>query len=129
MDFSSAERSLPSRRREAMDDLQKIQVTPSPEETLLFLSQQYHPAWRATADHRPLRTVLVNRFYQGVIVPPMTTEVELRFRPFVLWSWLPQLFFAASAALLLMRQLLSIGGKGERNPKLILLGNGQSSRV
>jgi hypothetical protein len=96
-------------------------VTASPEETLLFVSQQYHPAWRATADRRPLRTVQVNRFYQGVIVPPMTTEVELSFCPFVLWSWVPQIFFAASAALLLLRQFFSIGAKGECSPKLILL--------
>ncbi len=109
MDPSSPERDLPSQRREDMDDFQKFQVTASPEETLLFVSQQYHSAWRATADRRPLRTVRVNQFYQGVIVPPMTTEVELSFCPFVLWSWLPQLFFAASAVLLLLRHLFSIG--------------------
>ena len=102
-----------------MDDFQKIQLTASPEETLLFVSQQYHPAWSATADQGPLRTVLVNGFYQGVIVPPMTPKVELSFRPFVLWSWLPQLFFAAGATLLLIRQLLSSGARsGEGNPKL-----------
>ena len=96
-----------------MDDFQKIQVTASPEETLLFVSQQYHPAWRATAAQRLLRTVPVNQFYQGVIIPPMTSEVDLSFRPFVLWSWLPQLFFAAGAALLLIRQLLNLGVKAD----------------
>lgn len=111
MDSPSAERNLPLRREEDMDDFQKIQVTASPEETLLFVSQQYHPAWLATADQGPLRTVLVNGFYQGVIVPPLTTKVELSFRPFVLWSWLPQLFFAAGAAALLLRELLSSGAK------------------
>ncbi|MGB8476863.1 MAG: hypothetical protein WCE61_22520 [Candidatus Acidiferrum sp.] len=103
--------SLPSSRRENIDDFQKIQVTAWPEDTLLFVSQQYHPGWRATAAQRPLRTVMVNQFYQGVIVPPMTNEVELRFRPFVVWSWLPQLFFAAGAALLLLGQLLNLRAK------------------
>ena len=113
IDPSAPERSLPSQRQEDLDDFQKIQVTAWPEETLLFVSQQYHPAWRATAAQRPLRTVPVNQFYEGVIVPPMTSEVHLSFRPFVLWSWLPQLFFAAGAALLLLRQLLSLRVKSD----------------
>ncbi len=46
MDSLPPERNLPLRRREDMDDFQKFQVTASPEETLLFVSQQYHPAWR-----------------------------------------------------------------------------------
>jgi uncharacterized membrane protein YfhO len=88
-----------------LNDFQKIEVTASPQETLLFLSQQYHRAWRARAGQQPLRTVLVNRFYQGVIVPANTSEVELFFRPFVLWSWLPQGLFIFCAALLLARFL------------------------
>ena len=106
MDPSSSDEHLPSQRREDLDDFQKIQVTSSAKETLFFVSQQYHPAWRAMAGRRPLRTMLINRFYQGVILPPMTSEVELSFRPFVLWSWVPQFFFVAAAALLLLRRLL-----------------------
>jgi len=97
--------NLRSHRVEMLNDFQKIEVAPAPEETLLFLSQQYHRAWRARAGQQPLRTVLVNRFYQGVIVPPNTSEVELSFRPFVLWSWLPQGLFIFCAALPLARFL------------------------
>jgi hypothetical protein len=55
--------------------------------------------------------VIVNGFYQGVVLPPNTSEVELFFRPFVLWSWLPQLLFAASGALLLLRSALQMRGR------------------
>jgi hypothetical protein len=48
-----------------LNDFQKIGVTASPEETLSFLSQQYHRAWWAGSHNRSLRTVIVNRFYQG----------------------------------------------------------------
>ena len=83
-----------------------FRLTSSPQETLLFLSQQYHSAWRATAHNRLLRAVRVNNFYQGVIVPSFTDEIELSFRPFVIWSWIAQLLFLATAAALLLRALL-----------------------
>ena len=86
-----------------LNDFQKIEVTASPDETLLFLSQQYHRAWRATSHQRLLRTVTVNGFYQGIVLPPFTDEVELLFRPFVLWSWVPQLLFVAAGVSLLLR--------------------------
>ena len=109
IDLSAGAANLQSHRVEMLNDFQKIEVTASPEETLLFLSQQYHRAWQARAGKHPLRTVLVNRFYQGVIVPPNTSEVDLIFRPFALWSWLPQVFFVASGALLLLRTALQMG--------------------
>jgi hypothetical protein len=90
-----------------LNDFQQIELTPSPGETLLFVSQQYHPAWRAASGKQPLTTVVVNKFYEGVIVPPHTSQVELSFRPFVLWSWLPQLLFAGTAAFLLVRAVLA----------------------
>lgn len=83
IDPPSGSQDLPLRRVETLDDFQKIEVTASPQETLLFLSQQYHRAWRAGSHNRLLRTVIVNRFYQGVVLPPNTSEVELFFRPFV----------------------------------------------
>jgi hypothetical protein len=106
----SISQNLPLRRVETLDDFQKIEVSASPQETLLFLSQQYHRAWRAGSHNRLLRTVIVNRFYQGVVLPPNTSEVELFFRPFVLWSWLPQLLFAASGVLLLFGSALQMRG-------------------
>jgi hypothetical protein len=56
-------------------------------------------------------TVIVNRFYQGVVLPPNTSEVKLFLRPFVLWNWLPQLLFATSGALLLLGSALQIRGR------------------
>ena len=100
--------NLPSRQVEVLNDFQKIQVTPSPRATLLFLSQQYYHAWRAESHHQLLRTVMVNRFYQGVILPPNTSEIELSFKPFVLWSWLPQFLFAGCGVLWLLRAVLHI---------------------
>ncbi len=108
---------LPVQRVAQLDDFQRIKVSASTDETLLFLSQQYYQAWQATANQRPLRTVVVNRFYQGVIVPPMTHEVELTFRPLVLWSWVAQVFFVAAAALLfwgwfVQRKSVKTGDRG-----------------
>lgn len=93
----------PTSPAEQKSDFQEIQVTASPEETLLFLSQQFHPDWKAVSKKMPLRTVLVNGFYQGVIIPPRTTEVNLSFRPLVLWSWVPQVSFALAGTLLILR--------------------------
>ncbi len=64
-------------------------------ESLLFVSQQYHDYWRASCKSGPLRTVVVNDFYQGVLLPPGTEEVELRFMPWARWSWIPQAGFVA----------------------------------
>jgi hypothetical protein len=105
----SASPPTQSYRVEILNDCQKIDVTVSPEETLLFLSQQYHRAWWAGSRNRSLRAAIVNPFCQGVVLPLNTSGVELSFRPFVLWRWLPQLLFAASAALLLLRSALQMG--------------------
>ena len=103
IDPSAGAANLQSHRVEMLSDFQKVEVTASLQETLLFLSQQYHRAWRATSHQRLLRTVKVNGFYQGIILPPFTDEVELSFRPFVIWSWVPQLLFVAAGVSLLLR--------------------------
>lgn len=76
------------------DDLRRFRTTPDGRETLLFVSEQHHPHWRARAGDRELPTCVVNGFYLGVRLPPGTESVELRFRPAALWSWVPQLAFA-----------------------------------
>lgn len=81
----------------SFDDLKKFKLTPSNSQTILFVSQQYHPQWKAVSNEKPLKTVLLNDFYQGVVIPPGTEEVQLQFKPYALWSWLPQLFFVALA--------------------------------
>jgi hypothetical protein len=80
-------------RVEEYDDYQKFTVRSQPVDTLLFVSQQYHPKWRATTDLGPSRTVVVNNFFLGVAVPAGAKWVELEFRPFVYWSFIPQIVF------------------------------------
>jgi hypothetical protein len=84
------------------DDYQEIKVATCSQESLLFLSQQYHPHWRAFAKGAPLETVIINDFYQGVIIPPDTEEISLEFRPFVRWSWIPQVMYLGVGLLLLL---------------------------
>lgn len=108
MEISPESPELAARNVETLNDFQKIQVTASAHETLLFVSQQYHCAWRATSHRRSLRAVSVNGFYQGIILPPFTDEIELWFRPFVLWSWIPQLLFVGVGASLLVHRLWRI---------------------
>ena len=64
-------------------------------ESLLFISRQYHDFWQAGGKNGPLKTVAVNDFYQGVLLPPGTEEVELRYRPWIRWSWIPQMDYPA----------------------------------
>lgn len=92
------DRSL-ARRELSRDDHLRFELTPSERESVLFVSQQHHPQWVASSDGRALETVVVNGFYQGVVVPPGTSRVELRFSPWALWAWLPQLVFVAGGLL------------------------------
>ncbi len=71
--------------------------------TLLFVSMQWHPHWRARITSAaggvrgsgPLR---VNDFYLGVALPPGSQRVELEFRPWSRWMWVTHVLFAAGAA-------------------------------
>lgn len=96
---------LPVKKITAFDDFMRFQVTPVNQETLLFVSQQAHPYWQATAQGSPLVTKTINDFYLGVIIPPHTAEVELDFRPFILWSWVPQAIYIALGFGLVIRWL------------------------
>jgi len=75
----------------------RLQIATSALETesLLFISQQYHDYWQASCKSGRLKTVVVNHFYQGVLLPPGTDEVELQFTPWARWSWIPQVAFIA----------------------------------
>jgi hypothetical protein len=95
--------ALAVRRTLDLDDALAFQTTPADRPTLLFVSQQHHPQWRATSGGAPLETVVVNDFYQGVLLPPGTRRVELAFRPWVRWSWVPQAALAAAALALTVR--------------------------
>lgn len=93
----STQRRLAVERTEEHDDFLRFRLTPSEAATLLFVSQQFHPRWKARCASGALSTVAINGFWQGVLVPPGTEEVVLRFEPFSLWSWIPQAFFALAA--------------------------------
>ena len=84
---------LPVSVETSLDDLKVLRTTPTEQKTLLFLSEQYHPRWKACARGVSLQTIPVNGFFLGVLVPPQTASLEIRFQPFVLWSWIPQLFY------------------------------------
>ncbi|HBE20417.1 MAG TPA: hypothetical protein DEG17_11885 [Cyanobacteria bacterium UBA11149] len=90
------------------DDFFNIKLNPSDRETLLFISQQYHPQWQATSNNHALKTVIINGFYQGIIIPPDTNEVELEFYPYVIWSWLPQVIYVSLGVSLLIIQFIQI---------------------
>lgn len=76
-----------------MDDYLEIQVTPTQQQTLLFISQQYHPQWQARSPLGKLNTVTVNQFYLGILVPAHVSQIVLEFTPYVLWSWVPQAIY------------------------------------
>lgn len=75
------------------DDYQEIQVGHFSQITQLFISQQYHPQWQAFSGKTPLQTMEIDQFYQGVVIPPNTEKVTLKFMPTVLWSWVPQVIY------------------------------------
>jgi hypothetical protein len=96
------------------DDWKRYDVTPVAAPSLLFLSQQYHPSWKAHAGRTPLQTVLVNDFFQGVIVPPHTKEVILEFRPWALWSWVSQVVYGCIGIVCLNVWLVGRRGPTDR---------------
>lgn len=104
IEISSTGVPLMARTVQSMNDFRRIELTRSPRATILFLSQQYHSGWKAKmAGDKMLQTVVVNSFYQGVLIPPNTEIVELNFRPRIMWSWVPQVIFALGFSLIVTR--------------------------
>ncbi|MCP3917982.1 MAG: hypothetical protein GY711_20740 [bacterium] len=91
----AAQRVVP---REWRSDHMRIDVEPSTAETLLFVSQQFHPQWKARADGLTLVTAPIDAVYQGVLLPPGTASIELSFEPWSRWALAPQVAFALAAA-------------------------------
>ena len=89
-------------------DRMRLSTAALNDDSLLFLSQQYHDYWLASCNGRQLKTVIVNDFYQGVILPPGTEQVELQFLPWARWSWIPQLGFAVLGLAYLIMQTAGI---------------------
>ena len=97
---------LPVDRTLDRDDELAFSMPASQEETLLFVSQQFHPKWHAQSGGVELETAEVDGFYLGVVLPPGTGEVELSFRPLVRHAWIPQALGLGCALLLALRSLL-----------------------
>jgi hypothetical protein len=60
-----------------------LDVTPSPKARFLVLNELYHPRWQAFADGQEVAIYPTNVFMRGVLLPPQTARVELRFVPFL----------------------------------------------
>ena len=95
------------------DDRLRVPISLMGSDSLLFLSQQFHDYWQASSGGRQLKTVVVNDFYQGVLLPPGTKEVDLRFMSWSRWSWIPQAVFAILGLTYIYRKT-SAGQRGFR---------------
>ena len=80
--------------REAWSDKRTYTFAPSDKTSVLFVSQQFNSLWKAKSIQEPLNTVIVNNLYQGVLIPPGTQQVILEFKPFVRFSWIPQVIYS-----------------------------------
>jgi len=78
----------------------EVEVDPSREPRFLVLNELYHPRWKAFADGRELRIYPTNVVMRGLVVPPGTTRIELRFVPF---------FLTPSAGVLFLGGLVLVG--------------------
>jgi hypothetical protein len=87
------------------DDALEFSTSQVPRPTLLFVSQQFHPRWRASSGGESLKTVVVNGLYQGVVVPPGTGRISLEFAPYTRWMWFPQFLFAGASLWIVYRRL------------------------
>lgn len=65
------------------DDRASFRFEPQESASLLFVSQRYDSRWEARSGDRPLESVCINGLYQGVLIPPGTSAVELEF---LAWS-------------------------------------------
>jgi hypothetical protein len=102
----------------AKDDMRRVKTNPAAEPTLLFLSEQYHESWRAYSETRVLQTVPVNAFFLGVLVPPGTRQVEVRFKPHARRAWIAHAVFAiAGLAFVLDRVYAGIAIRRGRRPQ------------
>jgi hypothetical protein len=48
---------------------------------MIILSDAYYPGWRARVDHRPAEIYAANGAMRGVLVPPGSHTVTMRYRP------------------------------------------------
>lgn len=59
----------------------ELEIEPVDRPRLLATSQPWPEGWRASIGGRPAETVVVNGAFLGVVLPPGTDRLSLRFRP------------------------------------------------
>lgn len=83
----------------------ELETSPGPA-ALLVLSQGFHPFWHASVRAGgtwQLATVIpVNEAFTGVLLPPETIRIRLRFEPYVRYAWIPYVLFLVLAALIVI---------------------------
>lgn len=90
-------------------DLLEFEATDSGKESLLILSQKFHPDWHAqtltAAGWTEVKTLPVNGVFQGVLLPERTQKVRLQFEPYVRFAWIAHVFWLFLAILLIIRTI------------------------
>ena len=102
--------ALPAKVVRDEGDAIEVTVSSAPS-SLLIISQQYHPDWHARAfvrgQWRRARSLPVNGFFQGVVIPDGAERVSLAFRPIVRHAVLANYVWVLLFALLAMEALLA----------------------
>jgi hypothetical protein len=95
---------IPVTRTSSFDDREVYETATGDSPALLFISREYHPKWSAQSAGRDgsqrLSPKLIDGFFLGFVLPPGTERIEVRFRPYVFWSFVPQMLFAGAFLLL-----------------------------
>ncbi|HVP99794.1 MAG TPA: hypothetical protein VMS87_11295, partial [Roseiarcus sp.] len=88
--------SRPGVKRSDEGDVREFEVMPGAP-SILILSQQFHRDWssQVMADGvwRPARTVAIDGFFQGVVLPPDAQRVRLEFTPFARYALIAHIFW------------------------------------
>ncbi len=87
-----------------------IDASPSTHARFLVINEAYNPRWHAYADGRELPIYPTNIIMRGLVMPPGTTRVTLRYRSMVddSWKYLAALLPAAGLTVLGLRRPLRI---------------------
>ena len=95
--------ALPSHKTLDRGDTLEFEVSDGPA-SLLILSQKFHRDWYAQImlghDWEPVRTVEVNHFFQGILLPKDTRHVRLTFEPLARFAWIANVFWVVLTGLL-----------------------------
>lgn len=95
--------AVPSHKTSDRGDILEFDVSVGPT-SLLILSQKYHRDWHAqvTLGHEWewAKTVEVNHFFEGVVLPEGARHVRLVFEPLARFAWIANVFWVVLTGLL-----------------------------